>query len=338
MFLAVMTLVPIPAVLAELELVQAGSPLWTWLAAVLAGTGLYLTRFRRKQFWVEPGRLRVRDGFPFADRVYRWQKGSDIALHSYEDSHGEWWMVDLVCGKPHYTLHKSLDHCQEMRHLACTLARAMGGRLLENDYPAIPAGELDLPLAQRMKLHPQLLGPELERPPKSRVRLDEQPDLLHFRWRHPLAQVLPFFFSLALFVLILAGAPIFPGEVPEQYSEWRGAKFQHSAWEVSRRGEYAYFWLSGIFLAVATAAWAGVRQELLLTSQRCERRLYLWGVPVSSAALESLQIREIWARSLNHGCDFEVVGEEKQLGGWMSDPASARWIVSKALRFYANQV
>ncbi len=335
-FLALMLLLPVPALLAELEIAQPRSLIWTWLPAMLAWAGLYLSKFTRKQFWVEPGRVRVHDGLALTSRVYPWQAGTDIALHSYEDAQGEWWLVDLVCGKPHYTLHKALEHRQEMRHLASTLARAIGGRLVENNELVIPSEELDLPLPERLKLHPQLLGPDLPQPATGRVRLEEEPGQLRFRWRHPWAQVLPLFFSLALFILLLASAPLFPGEAPEQYSEWRGAKFQHNAWEVSRRGDLAYFWLTGVFLALATLTWAGVRQELLLTPQRCERRLSLWGMLVSSAKLETSQIREIWARSLNHGCDFEVVGEEKQLGGWMSDPASARWIVSKALRFYSR--
>ena len=337
LFLAMVTLLPVPALLAELEIGQARSLLWVWLPTALACGGLYLSNFTRKRFWVEPGQLRVRDGLSLSSRVYHWEGVADIALHSYEDQRGEWWLVDLVCGKPRYTLHKSLDHCQEMRHLAATLTRATGGSLLENEAMVIPRGELDLPLPERLQLHPQLLGPEWEQPHSSRVALQEAPDRLHFRWKHPWSHILPFFFSLALVILILASAPLFPGETPEQYSEWRGAKFQHTAWEMSRQGDYSYFWLSGAFLALATLAWAGVRQELVFTPERAMRRVRTWGIPVSAASLEVREIREIWARTLNYGCDFEVVGEDKQLGGWMSDPASARWIVARVLRFYARR-
>ena len=335
LFLALVALVPLPALLAELEIQQAPSLFLTWLPAVLAGAGLYLRNFTRKRFWAEPGRLRVRDGLSLVSRHYHWEGTANIALQSYEDQHGEWWSVELVCGKPHYPLHKSLDHCGEMRHLASTLARALGGDLIENEMPVIQSAELDLALPERLRLHPQLLGADLPRPPASRVQLEQQPGLLHFRWKHAARDVLSFLFSLAMVTLLLASAPLFPGEFPDNYSEWRGAKFQRSAWEVCREGNYSFFWLSGAFLAVATLGWAGVRQELLFTPDRATRRLRLWGIPLSSHSMEIGEIREVWARTLNYGADFEVVGEERQLGGWMSDPASARWIVSRVLRFYS---
>ncbi|MFN8613656.1 MAG: hypothetical protein U0931_39335, partial [Vulcanimicrobiota bacterium] len=90
------------------------------------------------------------------------------------------------------------------------------------------------------------------------------------------------------------------------------------------------------FLALATLLWAGMRQELHFTPQQASRTTDLWGMRLFTNRLEVAQIREIWARPLRHGCDFEVVGEERQLGGWMEDTASARWIVSRALRYYAN--
>ena len=335
-FLAMIVAAPLPALLTELEVQQPGSLLWVWLPTALALSGFYLSRFTRKRFWVQPGCVKVRDGLSLTTRIFRWDGPAHVALHSYEDQQGEWWLLDLVCGKPHFALHKSLGHCQEMRHLAVTLARALGGDLVENETQVIPRSELDLPLPARLRLHPQLLGPELARPAGSRVELEEAPDSLHFRWRHPWLQVVPFFLALAVFILMLASAPLFPGPAPEQYSEWRGAKFQHSAWEVSREGNYAYFWISGVFLGLATLGWAGIRQELRFTRASAMLLLRLWGIPISRSSLDSGQVREVWARTLNYGCDFEIVGEEKQLGGWMHDPASARWIVSKVLRFYAG--
>ena len=336
LFLAMIALVPLPALLVELEITQPRSLFWTLLPAALAAGGLYLSNFTRKRFWVEPGKLTLRDGLALVPQVYRWQGTADIALHSYEDHHGEWWLIDLVCGKPHYPLHRSLDHCGEMRHLAVTLARALGGSLVENETVVVPPSELDLPLRERLRRHPQLLGVETPRPPSSRVELEESPERLHFHWKHPWPQVLPFFFALAMVILMLANAPLFPGEFPETYSEWRGANFQRSAWEVSGEGNNSFFWLCGAFLAVATLAWGGVRQELEFTPARAVRRTRLWGIPFSVSSLDAAEIREIWARTLNYGCDFEVVGNDGLLGGWMHDPASARWIVSRVMRFYAD--
>jgi hypothetical protein len=338
LFLALMAAAPIPALLVELEVPKPHLLIWTWLPLVLAGAGLYLRNFTRKRFWAEPGRLKIRDGLWAVTRDYRWEGKADIALHSFEDKHGEWWLLDLVCGKPHYPIHKSLDHCGQMRHLGATLARALGGDLIENETQVIPAGELDLALPERLRRHPQLLGDDLARPASSRVVLEQTPELLHFRWRHTFREVLPFFFSMALIVMVLASAPLFPGPFPDNYSEWRGSKFQRSAWDVSREGNLAFFWLSGAAALLATLAWAGVRQELIFTPKRATRRVRMWGIPLSVRALELGQIREIWARPLNYGCDFEVVGEDQQLGGWMLDPANARWIVSRVLRFYSEQL
>ena len=104
---------------------------------------------------------------------------------------------------------------------------------------------------------------------------------------------------------------------------------------MSGEGNYAFFWLCGAFLAVATLAWGGVRQELEFTPARAVRRTRLWGIPFSVSNLEVAEIREIWARPVRYGCEFEVVGEDRLLGGWMYDPGSAQWIVSRVLRFYA---
>lgn len=106
---------------------------------MLAWAGLYLSKFTRKQFWVEPGRVRVHDGLALTSRVYPWQAGADIALRSESAGQGEWWLVDLVCGKP--PLHAAQGsrappgNAPPGQHSG----QGHGGRLVENNELVIPS-------------------------------------------------------------------------------------------------------------------------------------------------------------------------------------------------------
>ncbi|MFN8614179.1 MAG: hypothetical protein U0931_42000, partial [Vulcanimicrobiota bacterium] len=294
-FLAIMLVLPVPALLAAAEIASPRSLFWSSLPLILALSGLALHGYTRKRFWARPGILQIRDGFALHSKTLHWEGPADIVLSSYEDGRGEWWIVELACRKPHYPLHRCLGEAAQARHLATSLARAIGGSLIENESMTITSAELDLPLSERLRRHPVLLGEPWARPDNCRVVLEENEQGLTFRWKHPLSQVLPLFLSLVLMILMLASAPLFPGEFPDTYSEWRGAKFQRSAWQQLQRQDDSFFRLSAAFLALATLLWAGMRQELHFTPQQASRTTDLWGMRLFTNRLEVAQIREIWA-------------------------------------------
>jgi xanthosine utilization system XapX-like protein len=340
MFLGAVAAILIPPLLSLAEVQGPVQPYATLAGLVLIVLGMALLQMTRKRYRVESNKITVKDGIFTTPKVFHWEPSSKIQLRSYEDEHGEWWLVDLVTAKPHYGLQRSLGHASESRSLAVALARAMSVPLLESnesDEVLIPPEELELPFAERLRRHPQLLGPDLPQPAGCSVKLVEEQGSLRFRWKLTPGQILPYFLALLLFVVALAGAPLFPGTYPIHYQDWRGAKLQRTAFERARlQGNYDYFLLCGGFLASLTSLAIGYRKQLRATPTGLSCNSQLWGMPLSKSEIPVAEFREIWVRKVRNGAYLQFLSKKHILGGRVSDIEVAHWVASRVGHYYAQ--
>ena len=348
MFLGAMLVYP---VLSLLRLAQAQSMignlpdgvekgLWI-MGAVLGFCGFAMLHLSRKRFQAEEGKIVVKDGILSRPLTFHWQGPASIQLSAYEDEHGEWWVIELISGKPHYCIHRSRGPAAETRNLAVALARAIRGPLVERDDRGdviIPPQELGLPFPERLRLHPQLLLPTQAAPPGCPVQLKEDERSLTFSWKLTPGQILPYFAALLLFIAMMADAPLFPGPLPVNYANWKGGNLQRTALErAGLEGNYDYFVLCGAFLALTTGLALGYRKRLKASSQGVSCRSEIWGIPVHQASLPLSEFRDLWVRSIRTGASVQILSEHRALGGRISDVAVAHWIASRIAHFYAGQ-
>ncbi|MBT9584616.1 hypothetical protein IV102_14835 [bacterium] len=340
-FLGAVAAFPLPVLLAQAEIQGVLARYASMLGALLAMAGLALLHFSRKRYRIEPGSISIQDGFFSSSRVFHWQEPAKIQLRSYEDESGEYWVVDLVSGKPHFTLQRSHGHASETRSLAVALARQLAMPLVESsedEEVIIPPDELELPFAERLKRHPQLLGPDYPEPEGASVKLVTEGDSLRFCWRPTASQILPYFLALVLFIVALGGAPLFPGTYPIHYQDWRGADLQRSAFErASLESNYDYFLLCGGFLVAITLLAAGFRKELRASPGSLSCRSELWGVPLQKTEIPIQEFREIWVRRVRNGAYLQFISLERLVGGRVSDPGVAHWVASRVGRYYAER-
>lgn len=329
MFLGGVVAWPVPALLVALD--RAPSALWHWhlFGVGLLGLGLLLFHFTRKRFRIRAGSLTVRDGLLSSPLHYRWEGPADIHLSSLDTDYGESWVVDLVCGKLFYRIHRSFDHLSENLSLAVSLARAIGGSLVEisDSQPVvIPLEELGLPYRERVLRHPQLLPRKVEKPALSDVTLIESEGQQSFCWRLSWPHLGPYLFMLVFVMSILAAAPpLSSGDVAR------------SAFRLAQSGQsYAYFILCGVTLGSLMLVAFGFQKELVLGSVSLCTRTSLWGIPVGRQCIPAGEVQDIWVRQLRHGAQLQFVAEGRWLGGQVSDLEVARWVAARVARWLAR--
>lgn len=339
-FLAFWVAWPLPDLLWQAEIPGPWRFHGVWLGSSLLAIAYYALYFTPKRYTVEPAKVTLRDGWLGRAKIFRWEGPANIYLRSFEDDKGRWWTVDLACGKPHYCLHRALDDEHDSRNLAIALARALQSDLVEQDETGevrVPYEELDAPLPERLRRHPQLLLPLHPEPAGSGVEVRRGEGLLAFRWSHSLAQIAPYFLALLFFIFSLAAMPLFPGPLPPHYQDWRGGALQRSAYErVSLEANYDYFMLSGLFLTVVTALVVGHSVEIVASKQGVRQRTRLWGFTLKQVEIPLAELREIVARRGRNGAHLEFLSDHISLGGRLARFEVARWIASEAQHFYAS--
>lgn len=336
LFLALVSAWPLPYLLREAE-ISGPIGFYGMLGAVcLSVLGMLMLQYTGKRYRVEPGRISVKDGWFSRTQTYTWEGPAAIHLRTHENGHGLWWAVELACGKPRYTLHRSQGDPTETRGLAVSLARALACPLIEGDDEAtqtiIPADEIDLPLPERIRRHPQLLNSLPPKPPGAGVRLREDERGLHFVCRNSPGQVAGFVLPLLFFAAALGMVPMLPDSSPQH-----AGTLPRSAWDRARHeNNYDYYWLCGGFLLVVTGILAGSGKELCASRNEIRCSDTAWGLPLRTSRIDVARLREINVQYVHNGALLEVMGDGRTLGGRVENLAVARWMAERITHFYAS--
>lgn len=308
---------------------------------VLIVLGFVLMRYTRKRFWLEGKSVRVQDGWLKRALRFHWEDEPRIRLRSQDEERGsdvlEYWLVNLVDGKRQYVLDRRLGHQIESRSLAEALAKAINCPLLEKAEAGeilIPREELDLPFRERVRKQPELLGGEATKPEPCPIECEEDEHGQRYTWRLLSPAMLNEFFTLVLFVVLLAVVPIFPKVDPGSDTAER---FQFSFLNFARNNhQFLYFYVSGAIVGLTAFFLFGYRKELRATRKSLDARDRLWGIPVWSASIPADQLEEIWVRQSARGAHLQLISDACIITGRTSNSSAAVWLASRLRRFYGS--
>lgn len=311
------------------------------LGFVVVLWGFLLLRFTRKRFCVQSGCLRLRDGWFTRGLRYTWEESPLIRLRSQEEERGRdsviVWLVNLVDGKRQYVLDRRDGNQAESRSLAEALAKKIDCPLLEtcgSGELLLPREELDLPFRERVKLHPELLGEELEKPEDCSIHEQILEEGRVYRWRYLSPATLNDFGVLAFFLGLLAIVPIFSSPIPGSDQLER---FQLSFFDLARQqGKFLYFYIAGILVFFNAVLLFGYVEVLKVTRDRVQSQDTLWGIPCSSASIPADKLEEIWVRQSSRGAHLDLVSDDCIISGRISDGEVAAWLASRLRHFYAK--
>jgi hypothetical protein len=303
--------------------------------------GFILIRYTRKRFWLEGKSIRVKDGWLKRALRYQWEGEPIIRLRSQDEERGantlEFWLVNLVDGKRQYVLDRRVGHHIESRSLAEALAKTINCPVLEkaeNGEILIPREELDLPFRERVRKQPELLGGEVAKPDPCPIECDEDENNQRYTWRLMSPAMLNEFFTLVLFVFLLAVVPIFPKPIPGEESVER---FQLSFLDIARtQHQFLYFYVSGGIVALTAFLLFGYAKELRAGRKSLDACDRLWGFPVYKASIPADQLEEIWVRQSARGAHLQLISDACIITGRTSNSATAVWLASRLRRFYGT--
>ncbi|MBX3168854.1 MAG: hypothetical protein KF760_15680 [Candidatus Eremiobacteraeota bacterium] len=340
-FLGLALSFPVRALLDRVYPEQAWVGISAPAGVVLVVFGFILIRYTRKRFWLDGKSVRVKDGWLKRSLRYSWEDEPMIRLRSQEEERGpntlEFWLVNLVDGKRQYVLDRRVGHHIESRSLAEALAKSINCPVLEKAEHGeilIPREELDLPFRERVRKQPELLGGEASKPDPCPIECDEDENSQRYTWRLLSPAMLNEFFTLVLFVFLLAVVPIFPKVIS---GEETAERFQLSFLDIARtQHQFLYFYVSGGIVAVTAFFLFGYGKELKAGRQSLDACDRLWGFPVYKASIPADQLEEIWVRQSARGAHLQLISDACIITGRTSNSAAAVWLASRLRRFYAT--
>ena len=340
-FLGLALCFPVRALLDKIYPEQAWVDVSAPAGIFLIVFGFVLIRYTRKRFWLDGKSIRVQDGWLKRALRYQWEGEPIIRLRSQDEERGpntlEFWLVNLVDGKRQYVLDRRVGHHIECRSLAEALANTINCPVLEkaeNGEILIPREELDLPFRERVRKQPELLGGEASKPDPCPIECVEDENSQRYTWRLLSPAMLNEFFTLVIFVFLLAVVPIFPKPIPGEESVER---FQLSFLDIARtQHQFLYFYVSGGIVTLTAFFLFGYRKELRASRKSLDACDRLWGVSVYKASIPADQLEEIWVRQSARGAHLQLISDACIINGRTSNSAAAVWLASRLRRFYGT--
>lgn len=308
----------------------AAGSLWN-VSMLLAAAGLFLIRFSCKRYRISPERILIRDGYFSPPRVYEVDGMPSLRLREQEEQvSGKAVMASLVIlsvDKVHHVLDHRAGNSLESRSLAEALARALQCALIEDSEEGeeqLSSHDVGLSFGERARLHPSLVGRQIEQPGHCRVSLQETNGTQVYRWKLMSQSLFFDFVSLVLIVCAVAVLPLFSGESEIKYSFLDLAR---------REGQVTYFIVTGLFLmALGFVPIAGSR-KLVATPEGLTVHKRLLGLCVSEQHIPSGHLSEIW---VGRGAYLYFLSDQSQLGCGVPTQPTAAWMASRLRRFYAH--
>lgn len=340
MFVGVVGVVPVQYLIAQSMPVEVGAI----AGLVVAVLGFLLIRFSRKRFLVSSNEVVLKEGLFKRALRYRWEAPPAIKLRSQEEERGgkvrEYWLVYLVDGKRQYALDHRAGNQIESRSLAEALAKAINCPVIERTDSgeiSIPREELDVPFRDRVKSHPVLLGPEVEKPENCTVVLEETDAEQRYSWRLMNPGLLAELGWVFVGLLLLAMIPLFPGYEPAEDGSPQRQGMQLSFMDLAlKEHDYTYFYTIGGLAALTLFGAFGYSKRLTVNHDEVRLTDRLYGAVVIRRIIKTNVLEEIWVRNSSRGAHLQFISDEVVISGRTSSLQVAAWIASRVRRFYAT--
>ncbi len=339
MFLGAVGVLPLQYLLAQSLPVETGAI----VGLVVAVFGFLLVRFSRKRFLVSSNEVVLREGLFKRPLRYRWENQPAIKLRAQEEERGgkvrEFWLVYLVDGKRQYALDHRAGNQIESRSLAEALAKAINCPVIERTDSGdltIPREQLDAPFRDRVKSHPSLLGPEVDKPENCTVVLEESEKEQRYSWRLMNPGLMAELGWVVAGLLLLAFIPLFPGYEPADDGSPRRQGMQLSFMDLAvKEHNYTYFYTVGGLTVAALFVAFGYSKRLTVNHDEVRLTDRLYGGVVIRRIIKANVLEEIWVRNSSRGAHLQFISDEVVISGRTSSLQVAGWIASRVRRFYS---
>ncbi|MHB2016410.1 MAG: hypothetical protein ACYCW6_05625, partial [Candidatus Xenobia bacterium] len=238
------------------------------------------------------------------------------------------WNVQVVSEGVRLLIDARPEGVLEMRACAEWLARALRCPLVdastEYEAVAIQWEDLNLPLAERLRKYPALMGPMVERPSALSVMIEEGPGTLR---RFAGASVVP---TMVLAALVFGGGVMVASLLPGGFGR---PSLMAAAME---SGNYAMFGCTAVLIALLLAIGLGPRWVLEADAQevRLQHRFVSW--QWWQEKLPWAEIEEVHVTRRGVRCYVNVISDRRVLTIAAQDAAEAAWMAWE-LRMFGIQ-
>lgn len=305
----------------------------TPIGLLLMLLGVALLFFARKNIRVQPGHVRIKDGFLARTLNLRYGSTPTIKLAVYEDEHhgrvDQVWTVHLIDDGRQYLVDRRVGQHIAARSLAERLAKATGGSLIESQEGksvTFELGELDLPFAARVRKYPTLMGTPVEEPTDKIVDYSRGASGIEVSWT--------FFRSgMLLEVILLAGLLFGLAFIPlPSRSGGEGVNLYHIA---RATGDFRYFYAVAAFAVSSMTLLAGYRNRIRLDQSGATSRSTIWGLPVRATRIPLAELEHVGIIITSRGTYLQVISDKRIIKELLPGTHIARWLAWEMRQYLA---
>ncbi|MHC9539849.1 MAG: hypothetical protein AB9903_10050 [Vulcanimicrobiota bacterium] len=304
-----------------------------FIAAIWVCLGLILIIFSRKKIHVNKNFIRISDGLFKSAFTIRWKEHPRIRLKYDEvELRGrlkEIWDTSLTDGKLEYDIDRREYHQTEARALGEHIAKFLASPLIEydedNNETVIEPQDLDLPFKARVIKYPGFQSKPVDPPKNPNLKIVERNKSLTVSWGIHTTGLLLDIIGFAAIILVFAYFPVKQGA--ESFFE-----------QCARRGDFYFFHLSGIILALTMLVVLGYRAKLKISSHGAIFWVTIWGLPLRMKKIMIDKIEEIRLTPSMRGPRVQIVSDEVIISFRFFDRQGARWLSYRLQQFMLENV
>lgn len=307
----------------------------TPVGLVLMLSGLAMLFLARKKIHVEPGQVRIKDGFLARPLHLRYESTPTIKLSVYEEERAgrvdQVWTVHLIDEGRQYLVDRRVGQHIAVRALAERLAKATQGSLIEScegRNVTFELSELDLPFMARVEKHPFLMGSPVDEPGEKVVEYSHGADGIEVSWTFFRSGML---LEVILVAAMLLGAAFIP--LPSWMSS-DGVNLYHIA---RATGDYRYFLAVSAFAVVSMVALAGYRNRIRLDATAAVSQSTVWGVPVRSFRIPLEELEHVGISVTSRGTYLLLISDKQIVRELLPSTHIARWLAWEMRQYLASQ-
>lgn len=279
----------------------------------------------RKTIKVEPGLLRIKDGFWSRPLQLRFEGSPMIRLSHHEQERGhhsdEVWTVHLIDGHTQYLIDRRVGQHSQVRSLAERLAKAVDGSLMEvhegQSYTFAP-GEMDLPFHERAKRYPALMGAPVDEPSDKVIAFRQDASGVEVSWSFFRSGLL---WEVLVVSGLLAGAAFVPLPGGPDGKGFTLYQAEHA------QGDYRYFVGVALFTMVSLVLLSGYRSRIHLGAEEgAVARSTVWGIPVRTAKIPLSRLEHVGVSVTSRGPYLQLISDETIIKEQFPSTHIARWV------------
>jgi hypothetical protein len=336
LFLSIVFYYAVPALAHEFGLSYGTTALLsTPLGLVLMVLGFSMLFLARKTISVQPGAVRIKDGFLARPLTLRFEGTPTLKLSVYEEEKNgrvdEVWTVHLIDDGRQYLVDRRIGQHMGVRSLAERLAKATQGALIEmHDGKAqkFELGELDLSFVERAEKYPALMGNAVEEPSDKIVKYRRDPSGIHVEWSFFRSGMLMEVIIIAAMLAGLAFIPLPGGSDGQGFSLYQAERQQD---------DYRYFAGVGAFTVLSLALLAGYRSRVELNPEGgALSQSTVWGIPVRTGKIPLAQLEHVGVSVTSRGPYLQLISDKKILKELLPSTHIARWLAWEMRQYLAG--